>query len=145
MGLVVTRYLLDTNVISELQRKRPHQSVATFFAATNAADHYLSVLTIGELRKGAIIRRNRGEPAGDEIDLWVDRVLTEMIDRVLLVDMSVTSVWARFASDRSRRVVDTLLAATAFVHSMVLVTRNVRDYKGLPVEILNPWDAKSPN
>lgn len=140
------RYLLDTNVLSELRRKNPDPRVLEFFAATDGNDHFVSVLTIAEMRRGANMQRNRGNPIADQIDLWIDRVQEEYQERLLVVDMGVSSVWARIAADRSRPVVDTLLAATALVHNLVFVTRNVRDLAGLDVRILNPWDEPiSPN
>lgn len=134
------RYLLDTNVISELSRKQPNPHALAFFASTDGKEQYLSVLTIGEMRRGAQIQRLRKLAVADQLDIWIDRVEEEYRDRTLLVDLGVASVWARIAADRSRPVMDTLLAATALVHNLVLVTRNVRDYAGIPITILNPWD-----
>ncbi|MDP1653317.1 MAG: type II toxin-antitoxin system VapC family toxin [Rhodocyclaceae bacterium] len=133
-------YLVDTNVLSELKRKSPDLGVANWFAQRPAASLYLSVLTLGEIRKGI-------EGAGSEkrrlalLD-WLETDLAAFfLGRTLPIDAAVADRWGRLvaAAGRPLPAIDSLLAATALEHDLVLVTRNVKDFAGLPVQCFNPW------
>ena len=133
-------YLVDTNVLSELRRPRPHPAVRDWFAQRPAATLFLSVLTLGEIRKGvqATSDERRRQALGD----WLEADLPAFFTgRVLGVDTAVADRWGRLIAEAGRPLpaIDSLLAATAVVHGLVLVTRNVRDFAGLPVQIFNPW------
>lgn len=132
-------YLLDTNVVSEVRKPRPDRRVIDFLTAASRAEAFLSVLTIGELRKGAALKRRSDTPSAGRIDAWIDSLEVEYADRTLPVDRDVATVWGGLMADRPRSVVDTLLAATALVHGLALVTRNARDVAGTGVTVVNPW------
>jgi predicted nucleic acid-binding protein len=133
-------YLLDTNVLSELRRKAPDPGVVSWFSQRSSATLYLSVLTLGEIRKGI-------EGAGDEVrrQVLLDWLETDLpaffMGRVLSVDGAVSDRWGRLvaAAGRPLPAIDSLLAATALEHDLVLVTRNAKDFSGLPVQLFNPW------
>jgi len=133
-------YMIDTNVLSELRRKSPNAGVVAWFTQRPPATLYLSVLTLGEIRKGI-------ETVSDEVRRqalidWLETDLpTFFTGRVLPVDEAVADRWGRLvaAAGRPLPAIDSLLAATALEHDLVLVTRNVKDFAGLPVQIFNPW------
>ena len=137
----MTRYLLDTNIVSELRKKRPAEEVLRFVEKTPPVNLYFSVLTVGELQKGLAAKRQIEDPGAKSLQQWVDELEIAFGARVLTVDALTARLWGTWAADRSRAVVHTLIAATAVQRGMVLVTRNVRDVHDLPVQILNPWKA----
>lgn len=133
-------YLLDTNVLSELRRKTPNPQVRQWFADRPASTLYLSVLTLGEIRKGI---EGLSDPARrlPLID-WLETELPAFFaGRILPVDLRVADGWGRLVAQAGRPVpaIDSLLAATAAVHGLTLVTRNVRDVQGLAVPVIDPW------
>ncbi|MBK5913153.1 PIN domain-containing protein [Rhodocyclus purpureus] len=133
-------YLVDTNVLSELRRKSPDAAVVEWVAQRSPATLYLSVLTLGEIRKGieAVADKARRRSLID----WLETDLPTFFSwRILPVDAAVADRWGRLvaAAGRPLPAIDSLLAATALAHDLVLVTRNVKDFAGLPVEIFNPW------
>lgn len=133
-------YLIDINVLSELRRKSPDPGVVAWFSQRPATTLYLSVLTLGEIRKGI-------EGVDDEIRRqslldWLETDLpTFFTGRILSIDGAVADRWGRLiaAAGRPLPVIDSLLAATALEHDLVLITRNIKDFSGLPVQIFNPW------
>jgi predicted nucleic acid-binding protein len=133
-------YLLDTNVLSELRRKTPNPGVVEWFAQRPASTLYLSVLTLGELRKGVegIADASRRTALLDWLEAELPRFFT---GRILPVDAQVADRWGRLVAAANRPVpaIDSLLAATAAHHGLSLVTRNVRDFANLGLEIINPW------
>ena len=135
-------YLLDTNVVSELRRgPRCNPGVAAWVGDVEG-ELYLSALVVGEIRLG-IERVRRRDPAGaGALDRWLERVQSEYGHRVLPVTAEVAGVWGRLSAPASLPVVDGLMAATAIVHGLTLVTRNVRDLARTPAVTLNPFSAK---
>ena len=133
-------YLLDTNVLSELRRKTPNPGVVEWFAQRPASTLYLSVLTLGELRKGVegIADASRRTALLDWLEAELPRFFT---GRILPVDAQVADRWGRLVAAANRPVpaIDSLLAATAAHHGLSLVMRNVRDFTSLGLEIINPW------
>ena len=133
-------YLIDTNVLSELRRKSPDPGVVAWFSQRPSATLFLSVLSLGEIRKGI-------EGVSDSVrrQALVDWLETDLpaffTGRILLVDAAVADRWGRLvaAAGRPLPAIDSLLAATALAHDLVLVTRNVKDFAGLPVQLFNPW------
>jgi predicted nucleic acid-binding protein len=135
-------YLLDTNVVSELRKgQRCDPGVASWFAAASAAEIYLSVLTVGEIRKGIENIRRRDEPTAEALETWLGELIATHSDRILPVDEAIAEQWGRFNVPDSLPVLDSLLAATASVHGLTLVTRNVKDVKRTGVDCLNPFSA----
>lgn len=134
-------YLIDTNVLSELRRKSPDPSVARWFADRPAGTLYLSVLTLGELRKGV---ERLADPARRLALLdWLETELPAFFTgRLLVVDAAVADRWGYLQARAGRPLpaIDSLLAATAMRHGLVFVTRNVRDVADLGVQVFNPWD-----
>lgn len=132
-------YLLDTNVLSETRKKQADPGVMAFLQATDSSALYLSVLTIGELRKGIALKRRTDLGAARALAGWVEGLEFGFAERILPIDASVARLWGDWCGDRQRPVIDTLLAATAAKHALTLVTRNTRDISGLPVRVHNPW------
>ena len=134
-------YLIDTNVLSELRRKVPDAKVVHGFSQRPAGTLYLSVLTLGELRKG--IESMLDPPRRLVLLDWLETELPAFFSgRILPVDATVADRWGRMVAHAGRPLpaIDSLLAATASRHGMILVTRNLRDVRGLGVQALSPWD-----
>jgi predicted nucleic acid-binding protein len=139
---VAAGWLVDTNVISELRRRDPDANVRAWFAQRPATELYLSVLTLGEIRKGVEALTDSGRRT--VLNQWLERELPVFFaDRLLPIDAAVAHQWGQLLAKagRSLPAIDSLLAATALHHNLVLVTRNLKDVAGLPVKVLNPWDA----
>ena len=134
-----TEYLLDTNVLSETRKRGADSGVISFLQNTEPSALYLSVLALGELRKGVAIKRRSDPSAAKSLGAWVDGLEQSFADRVLGIDAPVARLWGEWSADRPRPVIDTLMAATAALREMTLVTRNVRDLRGIKVKLLNPW------
>lgn len=132
-------YLLDTNVLSETRRKKADPGVMAFIESIDSASLFLSVLTIGELRKGVAAKMRTDPATARSIAAWVEGLEFGFVDRILSIDAATARLWGDWSSDRPRPVVDTLLAATAVQHGLILVTRNTRDVEGVPVKTHNPW------
>jgi len=136
-------YLLDTNVISETRKSRADAGVMAFLSAADSAGLYLSVLTLGELRKGVAAKRRTDPSAGEQLGLWVDGIEANFADRLLSVDVQTARLWGELSASRSLPAVDTLIAATAIDHGLTLVTRNIRDIELTGVSLVDPWTVKS--
>ncbi|MDQ2791711.1 MAG: type II toxin-antitoxin system VapC family toxin [Actinomycetota bacterium] len=136
-------FLLDTNVVSELRRRRPDAGVVAWFDTVDSRELYLSVLTIGEIRQG-ICRLHRRDPAQAAVfDRWLAGLLRAYSDRVVPVTVEVAQEWGRGRLNVPDPVpvVDGLLAATAKVHDWTLVTRDVGDVACTGARLLNPFTA----
>lgn len=132
-------YLLDTNVISELRRPRPHGAVVAWLEGVADHDLHLSAVTLGELQAGVEITREQDPEKAAQIESWIDQVAQSW--NVLPLDGRACRVWAKLMHRRSDELLaDALIAATAVSHHLVVVTRNVRDFAGLGVETLNPYE-----
>lgn len=135
-------WLVDTNVISEVRRGgRCHPAVAARWEGVEDGDLFLSVLTLGEIRKGIEAVRPRNLPKAAALKAWLAEVVEAFRPRVLGVDPPVAEAWGRMPAARPVPVVDALLAATASVHGLVLVTRNVIELEGLGARVLDPFAA----
>jgi toxin FitB len=135
------RYLLDTNILSETRKRQGDPRVASFLQNAEPSALYISVLTLGELRKG-VAQKKRSDPSPDaarKIGAWVDGLEFSFADRILGIDAATARLWGEWSAERPRPVIDTLLAATAAVHGLTLVTRNTDDVRDLKVKLLNPW------
>jgi toxin FitB len=133
-------YLLDTNVISELRRQRPHGAVVAWLEGVANQDLHLSAVTLGELQAGVELTREQDPERASQIESWIDKV--EQTWNILPVDGPTFRVWAKLMHRRSDDLIaDALIAATAIVHRLIVVTRNVRDFKPFGVETLNPFEA----
>ena len=135
-------WLVDTNVLSELRKgERAAPGIQAWFDAALDDELYTSVLVIGELRRGVESLRRRDKPAALAIDAWLDRLRDSFAERVLPVDTAVADQWGRINVPDPVPTVDGLLAATALVHDLTLVTRNTRDVARTGVRLLDPTAA----
>ena len=136
-------YLLDTNVVSELRKIRLGKAarhVAKWADSLDAADLYISVITVQELEFGVLLAERRDPSQGAVLRTWLnDHVLPAFNDRILTVDVAVAQRSARLHVPNPRPVRIGLIAATALVHGMTVVTRNVADFEPTGVAVLNPW------
>ncbi len=135
-------FLLDTNVVSEL--RRPHRTdpkVAAWADSVSSSDMFLSSITVLELETGALLLRRRDGTQGRLIRQWIeDRVLTAFTERILAVDTAVARRCALLHIPDPRPYRDSLIAATALVHRLVVVTRNRAGFEPMTVTVLNPWE-----
>jgi hypothetical protein len=133
--------LLDTNVISELRKgPRADSSVVEWFEGVAEEEIHLSVLVVGELRRGIERLRGRDARQAGAAEAWLRQVVRDHAERILPVDSRVAEQWGSLTATRSGSVIDTLMAATALVFDLVLVTRNVKDVAWTGVICLNPFD-----
>ncbi|HEY8691645.1 MAG TPA: type II toxin-antitoxin system VapC family toxin [Chloroflexota bacterium] len=132
-------YVMDTNVISELRRSRPHGGVLAWLQTIPNDSLYLSAVTLGELQAGVEATRERDPDKATEIEAWIDLVAETY--QVLPMDGQVFRLSARLLYQRPAQISnDGMIAATAMVHGFTMVTRNIRDFRGFPVPILNPFE-----
>ena len=137
-------YLIDTNVISEARKGyRAHPGVREFLSRAAAEDIplYLSAVTVGELRRGVELIRYRGDAVQAALlEHWLGRVLQEYADRVLPFDAEAAQVWGRLRVPFPAHELDKQIAATALIHDLTVVTRNVSDFEDSTVALLNPFE-----
>ena len=138
-------FLLDTNVISELVKPTPDSRVTKWIDATHESLLYLSVLTLGEIRKGITLLPDASRRGS--LETWLDHELVlRFAERILAIDQAVADRWGRIAAQALRAksalpVIDGLLAATAMRHNLTLVTRNTKDVAATGVAVFNPWTS----
>jgi toxin FitB len=131
-------YLLDTNVVSELRRPKPHGGVLAWLESVSDADLHLSAVTIGEIQSGIEIAREKDAAKAAEIEIWLEQVAATY--NILVMDARAFRCWARLMHRRSDELIeDAMIAATAIVHDLTVVTRNVRDFEQLGTPTLNPF------
>lgn len=134
-------YLLDTNIISELRRKKPNKGVLKWFEKKPASTLFLSVLTLGELRKGieSLTDSNKKIILID----WLESDLkTFFSGRILPIDEKISDKWGKLLADAGRPLpaIDSLIGSTAAAYEMTLVTRNTKDFTHLGIAVINPWE-----
>lgn len=131
-------YLLDTNVVSELRKTKPHGGVVQWIQDAAAADLHVSAVTIGEIQAGIEITREQDEAKAREIEQWLGLVVSSF--NVVPMDAAAFRVWARLMHRSSDALYeDAMIAATAMVHNFTLVTRNVADLKRFGIPLVNPF------
>jgi len=135
-------YLIDTNIISEIRKgDRRDAHVSAWYASIGDEDLFLSTLVLGEIRKGVELARSRDPSKAAALERWLRQVATAFDGRVLGIDNAVSDQWGRMCAIRPIPVIDGLLAATAVIHGLTLVTRNDRDIAGLGAVVLNPFQS----
>jgi toxin FitB len=138
----MSKFLLDTNVISELRKPKPHGAVIEWIGTVRDDQIYISAVTIGELQRGIERTRKQNAEKADEISHWVDQL--ELSNQVLAMDSLCFREWARLMEGKSDHLLeDAMIAATARVHALTVATRNENDFALLGVELINPFRAKT--
>jgi predicted nucleic acid-binding protein len=136
----MTRYLLDTNVISELRKRKPHGGVVDWLRNLHEDQIRLSAVTLGELQAGVELTRQQDADKAAEIELWVDQLADSY--QLLPMDADCFREWARLMDGKADHLLeDAMIAATARVHQLTVATRNERDFASLNVSVLNPFKS----
>jgi toxin FitB len=134
-------FLLDTNVVSELRRPRPHGAVVAWIRATPEEHLFLSAVSLGEIQAGVELTRDRDPSKAAELENWLGQVAQTYA--VLAMDGAIFRAWARLMHGRSEtHLEDAMIAATAQVHRLTVVTRNVRDFRSFGVDTLDPFKTQ---
>ncbi|MDP3560719.1 MAG: type II toxin-antitoxin system VapC family toxin [Legionellaceae bacterium] len=132
-------YLLDTNIVSEFRKPRPYAGVVSWLNAVSDTDLYLSAVTLGEIQAGIEIAREQDSAKAVIMENWAVQV--SQTYNVLSIDANTFRVWAKLMHKESNTVYeDAMIAATAIVHNLIVVTRNLRDFKRFEVQTRNPFD-----
>ncbi len=135
---MTSTYLLDTNVVSELRKQRPHGGVVAWLQSIDDAQLYLSAVTIGEIQAGIEFTREQDPSKAEEIEAWLELVAGAY--NVLPMDAATFRAWARLMHRKSDTLYeDAMIAATAKVHGLTVATRNVGDFNALGLEVFNPF------
>jgi len=131
-------YLLDTNVVSELRKPKPHGAVLAWIENIPDDSLFVSAVTLGEIQSGIEMTREQNAPKAQEIEIWLDEVARSY--NVLVVDATIFRLWGRLMHRRAdHHLEDALIAATALVRELTVATRNVDDFKPFEVAIVNPF------
>lgn len=137
-------YLIDTNVISEARkRQRADRNVLAWFESVNEDELFLSVLVLGEIRKGVEQARTTDIEKARALERWLNGLERDYEDRILPVTFEIADQWGRFGAIRPISTVDGLLAATAVVHNLTFVTRNTQHVAHTRVDFLNPFESRT--
>jgi predicted nucleic acid-binding protein len=140
--MTAAMYLLDTNVVSELRRPRPHGAVVAWLQATADRDLHLSAVTLGEIQAGIELTRAQDAAKAAALEAWLERVAASY--NVLPMDGAAFRAWARLMHRRSDTLYeDAMIAATALVHGLTVVTRNIADFSSFGVPLLNPFETRT--
>lgn len=133
-------YLLDTNILSEVRKPQGDARVKGWFEHVSSTELYLSVLVLGEIRQGVERLRRRDETQAEVYERWLNGLTAHYAERLLPIDSRVATEWGRLNAPDPLPVIDGLLASTALVHNLTLVTRNTRDVEHTGVQLYNPFD-----
>jgi len=135
---VTTKYLLDTNVVSELRKPRPHGGVVAWLESIDDTQLYVSAVTLGEIQAGIELTREQDPEKAQALEAWLELVANAY--NVLPMDAATFRAWARLMHRKSDTLYeDAMIAATANVHGLTVATRNVADFKALNTEVFNPF------
>jgi len=131
-------YLVDTNVISEI--RRGSSQATTWLRSIDPSTIYLSVITLGEIMRGITLKRKSDPRTAAHLEEWLRKLRHDHGSRILPITDQIAVEWGRIAAQRPRGDADGLIAATAIVHDLIVVTRNVDDFDDTGVSVINPWD-----
>jgi toxin FitB len=135
------KFLLDTNVISEIRKRdRAHPNVAKWVAQTPVQEIGTSVIVLAEIRRGVELKRRHDRTQAEALDRWLAQMRLRLGNRVLPIDEPIAEAWARLSVPHPLPLIDGLLAATVKVHGLTLVTRNTADVARTGVSVLNPFE-----
>jgi toxin FitB len=134
-------YLVDTNVVSEA--RRGSAQATGWLRSVNPASVHLSTLTLGEIMRGIALKQKSDPKAAGHLAEWLRKLRHDHADRILAVTDQISVEWGRIAAIRPRGDIDGLIAATAIVHDLILVTRNVADFEDTGATVINPWEASA--
>jgi toxin FitB len=130
-------FLLDTNIVSEARRRAPQ--AIKWLKAADPAKLYLSVISLGEIERGIAMKEREDRPAAGHLAVWLETLRRDFADRILPVGDEIALEWGRLAALRPRGDADGLIAATAIVHNLILITRNTADFEDTRAPLINPW------
>ena len=133
-------YLLDTNVVSELHKRTPNPAVRAWIAAVPDDQLYISVLNIGEIRRGVQVARQRDLASAERLHAWLERTIEQFADRIVPIVLPDALLWGQFTAGNRIPVDDAMLAAQAAARDWTLVTRNIKDVERTGVRLLNPFE-----
>jgi len=134
------KYLLDTNIISELKKKTPDQNVVNWFEETDTYDLYLSCITIGELKSGVLKKSKTDVKIGKLLIKWIDGLMADYEEQILNIDLETCEIWAQLLNIDSTNAIDGLIAAQCLQSNMVLVTRNIKYFNMFDIKLFNPFE-----
>jgi len=135
-------FLLDTNIVSELRRRKPHGAVLNWIADVPADQLFLSAVTVGEIQAGIEITREQDAAKARELEAWLDQVVASY--GILPMDGAAFREWARLKHRKSDTLIeDAMIAATAIIHELTVATRNTRDFRDIGVNLVNPFDGQT--
>lgn len=138
-------YLVDTNIISEARkRSKANKGVRAFFkqAIADETPMFISVVTVGELRRGVELIRHRGDTRqANQLEKWLEALLVEYKDSILDINQDIAQLWGRLRVPHSENALDKQIAATALIYDLTVVTRNHKDFSETGVRLLNPFEA----
>jgi toxin FitB len=132
-------YLVDTNIVSEARRGTPQ--AVSWLRSVDPLSVHLSALTLGEIMRGIALKQKLDPRAAAHLTEWLRKLRHDHGDRILPVTDQIAVEWGRIAAIRPRGDIDGLLAATAIIHDLILVTRNVKDFEDTGASVINPWET----
>jgi len=138
----MNRYLLDTNVVSEVRKRKPHGAVVAWLRSLREDQVFLSAVALGELQAGIELTRAQDADKAREIELWVDQLTNSY--QILPMDTACFREWGRLMHGKSDRLIeDGMIAATARIHDLIVATRNEHDFRPFDVRVLNPFKGNA--
>lgn len=136
------KYLLDTNIVSELRRKNPDNNVINWLEEIDTDSLYLSCITIGELKSGVLKKLKQDKVTGNMLLKWINKLMSDYEDQILDISLETCEIWAQMLNIDATNAIDGLIAAQAKQLDMILVTRNIKHFKMFDIKLCNPFEQK---